>query len=245
MVRRHRPTLNSRASNSRAVLAGDFLLAQALKELCANPSNGPTRTLISGLSQVLEDMVSGEWLQLEARGVVEVSAHHLDEVARKKTASLLAWCCSVGPVLAELSDSLVLRLRELGIHLGIAFQQVDDVLDFQVGGEKPFAQDIREGLVNRVGFELIRANPSLAEPLRRTIALWRHSSAEVALQSPWPWQEKELEAARHVVRLSAQAHIEAARELWNGVISELSLERSNPSVQAIYRILDELPGRRK
>jgi geranylgeranyl pyrophosphate synthase len=239
-TRRHRPTINSRSSNSRAVLAGDFLLAQALRELCVNPS----ARLISGLSQVLVDMVSGEWLQLEARGVVEVSAQHLDEVARKKTASLLAWCCSVGPELKGLEPALVDRFRQLGNHLGLAFQQVDDVIDFEREGEKPFAQDVREGLVNRVTYEMIRANPTLVKPLQRTIQLWRDDPLAAAKEHSWPWSDEELQSARQLVRISAEAHIEAGRELWRSLISELHLDSESASVRAIFSILDELPRRK-
>ena len=239
-TRRHRPTINSRSSNSRAVLAGDFLLAQALRELCVNPS---TR-LISGLSQVLVDMVSGEWLQLEARGVVEVSAQHLDEVARKKTASLLAWCCSVGPELKGLEPSVVDRFSQLGIHLGMAFQQVDDVIDFEPQGEKPFAQDVREGLVNRVTYEMIRTNPALVKPLLRAIHLWRDDPQAAVQENSWPWSDEELQSARRLVRLSAEAHIEAGRELWRGLVSELHLDADSASVRAIVAILDELPRRK-
>lgn len=239
-TRRHRPTINSRSSNSRAVLAGDFLLAQALRELCVNPA----ATLISGLSQVLVDMVSGEWLQLEARGVVEVGAQHLDEVARKKTASLLAWCCSVGPVLRGFPEEIVDRFRQLGIHLGLAFQQVDDVIDFEQGGEKPFAQDLREGLVNRVTFEMIRANPALVTPLLRAILLWRENPQLAGQDGSWPWSETELQEARERVRVSAQAHIEAGRELWHGLVKDLAMDPKGDSVRAVLAILEELPRRR-
>lgn len=239
-TRRHRPTINSRSSNSRAVLAGDFLLAQALKELCQDPSG----SLISGLSQVLVDMVSGEWLQLEARGVIEVSAQHLDEVARKKTASLLSWCCSVGPTLKGLDASVVDRFRQLGFHLGLAFQQVDDVIDFEVGGEKPFAQDLREGLVNRVTYEMIRANSSLVRPLDQLIRHWRESPEAAAKDPRWPWSDGELQLARGRVRDSAQAHIEAGKALWRGLVLDLSLDSEQASAAAIESILDELPRRK-
>ncbi len=239
-TRRHRPTINSRSSNSRAVLAGDFLLAQALKELCQDPSG----SLISGLSQVLVDMVSGEWLQLEARGVIEVSAQHLDEVARKKTASLLSWCCSVGPTLKGLDASVVDRFRQLGFHLGLAFQQVDDVIDFEVGGEKPFAQDLREGLVNRVTYEMIRANSSLVRPLDQLIRRWRESPEAAAKDPRWPWSDGELQLARARVRDSAQGHIEAGKALWRGLVLDLSLDSEQASAAAIESILDELPRRK-
>jgi len=238
-TRRHRPTINSRSSNSRAVLAGDFLLAQALNELCCKPSG----TLIQGLSKVLVDMVTGEWLQLEARGVVEVSAQHLEEVARMKTASLLSWCCSVGPVIRGLDSDLVSRFQQFGAHLGIAFQMVDDVIDFEPKGEKPFAQDVREGLVNQVTFEMLQENPGLVTPLLRTILLWRENPEAAAAQPTWPWTDTELQAARERVRRKGLVHIEAARELLRGLIEELRLDATGASVQALFSILDQLPRR--
>ena len=91
MKRRNRPTLNAVASNTRAVLAGDLLLARVMVELSAR---GHVE-IIQDLSRAVEDLVSGEWLQLEAKNVVDIERRQLEETARLKTASLIGWVCSV------------------------------------------------------------------------------------------------------------------------------------------------------
>ena len=80
LIRRNRPTLNARVSNARAVLAGDLLLARVMAELSLL---GEVR-LIHELSLTVEELVHGEWLQLEARKVAAIHRPHLETVAKKK-----------------------------------------------------------------------------------------------------------------------------------------------------------------
>ena len=98
VVRRNRPTLNARSTNARAVLAGDLLLARVMSEL----SDLGDIHIIRDLSGTVEELVSGEWLQLEARKVLSINREHLETVAKMKTASLMIWCCGTP---ARVSDS--------------------------------------------------------------------------------------------------------------------------------------------
>src|SRR4051812_20909403 len=133
LTRRNRPTLNARTSNARAVLAGDLLLARVMSELSAL---GEIQ-IIHDLSQTVEDLVHGEWLQLEARRIANISRKHLETVAKKKTASLIIWCCVTPVRLARLEDQLLDVCVQLGESLGVAFQMIDDIIDYDSKGEKP------------------------------------------------------------------------------------------------------------
>ena len=200
-MRRNRPTLNARSSNARAVLAGDLLLARVMAEL----SSLGRIEIIHDLAQTVEELVSGEWLQLEARRIARVNRHHLETVSKKKTASLMAWCCGTPARLAGYEQDVIEAARQFGEYLGIAFQMIDDIIDYDVKGEKPFAHDIHEGLVNFVTLEMIESNPTLIEPIQRILGVENQSGI-------WPWKESELEAASQQVRRRAQAKLEAAEQ---------------------------------
>ncbi len=239
-VRRNRPTLNARASNARAVLAGDLLLARVMAELSALGEID----IIADLANTVEELVSGEWLQLEARKIACVNRIHLETVARKKTASLMSWCCVTAVRLSQKDRSAnpqsknsqwIEAARLFGDSLGIAFQMIDDIIDYDPKGEKPFAQDIREGLVNFVTLEMFDANSSLVEPVRNILGT----------EAPhWPWKPAELENACQGVRARANAKLEVADQVLSQMVQALPL--TDPAaVKALRLILVYLKERLK
>jgi octaprenyl-diphosphate synthase len=224
-VRRNRPTLNARSNNARAVLAGDLLLARVMAEL----SSLGEIAIIHDLANTVEDLVNGEWLQLEARGVGSVDRQHLETVARKKTASLMAWCCAAPARLARKDEAFLNAARSFGDSLGIAFQMIDDIIDYDTQGEKPFAQDLREGLVNFVTLEMLEHNSDLRAPIQRLLG-------KVTPNQQWPWQSYELAAAADRVRARAQAKLEVADQFLSQVAK--SIETPNfDALQALRSIL--------
>jgi len=163
-VRRGRSTFNASGKNRQAVLAGDLLLAEALRGL----SKTRNYLALENLIDVLATLSEGELLQNEARNQIEVSERHLFEVATKKTGSLIAWCCATPLLIKELPamDSIkYTALKRLGLHVGTAFQLIDDCIDFDSSSGKPFAQDLREGLINFVTCYLLEQTPQLKQTL--------------------------------------------------------------------------------
>jgi octaprenyl-diphosphate synthase len=220
-MRRNRPTLNARSSNARAVLAGDLLLSRVMAEL----SDLGQIAIIHDLARTVEELVHGEWLQLEARKIAAVNRQHLETVARKKTASLMIWCCVTPARLIQGDQQLLDAASRFGESLGIAFQMIDDIIDYDVSGEKPFAHDIREGLVNFVTLEMIEANPSLREPIQKMLGQdFDHPQ--------WPWQSYELSAASDRVRARAQAKLEVADQ----VLSQISKSIDHPHFEALQAL---------
>nr|XP_014015334.1 unnamed protein product [Salmo salar] len=143
--RRGKTTINEVWGERKAILAGDFILSAASMALARIGNN----TVVSVLSQVMEDLVRGEFMQLGSKeNENERFKHYLDKTF-KKTASLIANSCKAVSILVN-SDPEVHEIAfQYGRNVGIAFQLVDDVLDFtacasQLG--KPSATDLKLGL---------------------------------------------------------------------------------------------------
>ncbi len=145
-TRRGRPSSNTIWGNHTCVLAGDWLYMQAFQVALRERSFRVLDVLIS-LTQL---MVEGELLQLERIGKVDVGEADYMELVDRKTASLFSAAARLGTLVSGADEGVEARLGEFAWNLGIAFQLVDDVLDFtsreQVLG-KPVGSDLREGKV--------------------------------------------------------------------------------------------------
>ena len=144
--RRGIETLNHRFSFTEAILAGDFLLATVIHDLVrCTPSE-----VILDLTQAIKELADGEWLQARLKRSAEVSWQELDSVARKKTGSLMWWSMLAPARLAELAEADLKLCREMGDDVGIFFQMLDDVNDFNPHSGKPFGADLVNGQLNYV-----------------------------------------------------------------------------------------------
>jgi octaprenyl-diphosphate synthase len=145
-TRRGRPSSNAIWGNHTCVLAGDWLYMQAF-QMALRERNFRVLELLISLTQL---MVEGELLQLERIGKIDVSEADYMELVDRKTASLFSATARLGAMVGGADEVTEARLGEFAWNLGIAFQLVDDVLDFtsreQVLG-KPVGSDLREGKV--------------------------------------------------------------------------------------------------
>lgn len=145
-TRRGRPSSNAIWGNHTCVLAGDWLYMQAF-QVALRERNFRVLDVLISLTQL---MVEGELLQLERIGNIDVSEADYMELVDRKTASLFSASARLGAMVSGADESTEIRLGEFAWNLGIAFQLVDDVLDFtsreQVLG-KPVGSDLREGKV--------------------------------------------------------------------------------------------------
>lgn len=164
-TRRGRPSPNAIWGNHTCVLAGDWLYMQAF-QMALRERNFHVLDLLIALTQM---MVEGELLQLELIGKVNISEADYMELVDRKTASLFSACARLGVVMGGADDAAEARLGEFAWNLGIAFQLVDDVLDFtsheRVLG-KPVGSDLREG---KVTLPLIYALEQAPEEERRLV----------------------------------------------------------------------------
>jgi octaprenyl-diphosphate synthase len=145
-TRRGRPSTNSRWGNHISVLAGDWLYMQAF-HLSLRERNFHILDLLTGLTQL---MVEGELLQLDHLGKIHLTATDYYELVNRKTACLFRVCARLGAVTAGADQATENSLGEYGWNLGMAFQLVDDILDFTASATKlgkPVGSDLREGKV--------------------------------------------------------------------------------------------------
>jgi octaprenyl-diphosphate synthase len=145
-TRRGKPSSNVVWGNHTSVLAGDWLYMQAF-QLALRERNFPILDILIGLTQV---MVEGELIQLERIGKADISEADYMELVDRKTASLFSACARLGALAGGGDDHAEMRLGEYAWNLGIAFQLVDDVLDFTARESvlgKPVGNDLREGKV--------------------------------------------------------------------------------------------------
>ncbi len=163
VLRRGMPTINALFSHQITVIMGDYLYSRAVVELTRLGDIEPLRVL----SRVTNEMTVGEMRQLMAHEPLAFSEEEYDLLIMAKTASLLSGACEVGALRAGHRERDA--LRRFGEHLGMAFQIVDDLLDY-TGDEtvtgKPSGNDLRE---HKVTLPLIHALDRLSAPARREV----------------------------------------------------------------------------
>lgn len=158
VLRRGKTVAHSVYGNAITVLVGDFLLARALA-LCAD--SGKIR-VIHIISNLTENMSTGEVHQLMRKGDVSLTEDEYLEVIRRKTAVLFQAACTISAVIADAPKEKEEALATFGYNLGLAFQMVDDLFDYIMDTAdlgKQVGADLREGkLTLPVIYSLKQAN---------------------------------------------------------------------------------------
>jgi octaprenyl-diphosphate synthase len=142
-TRRGKPTAAAEFGNPAAILSGDVLLAKAMRLLSEDGDLDVIRTV----SQSVIEVAEGEVRELEVRGDFDLHEEDHLEVLRLKTASFIQCCCDIGAIVAGASPATRQALSTYGHHVGMAFQIVDDLLDYRgdrAKTGKPVATDFRE-----------------------------------------------------------------------------------------------------
>lgn len=144
-LRRGIATLNAQWSPAATVLTGDFIFARAAK-LAAETDSVQVMRLFA---ETLATIVNGEITQLfSSHGLA--SRENYDQRIYAKTASMFELAAAAAAMLSPVSDDVVETMRLYGYQIGMAFQIVDDILDFtgeQATVGKPVASDLRQGLI--------------------------------------------------------------------------------------------------
>jgi octaprenyl-diphosphate synthase len=156
--RRGQPSAMARFDNRRAVLLGDYFLAQAIVQGVATDN----KDILRILSQLANHLVEGELAQLVASAEVCIDEQRYFEVIRKKTALLLASCAEMGALSVGAGEADTRTLHTVGLHLGLCFQLRDDVFDYFEQGElgKPTGNDLREGKITLPLIYALRTAPA-------------------------------------------------------------------------------------
>jgi geranylgeranyl pyrophosphate synthase len=145
LLRRGTPTINARWSPAATVLTGDFIFARAAK-LAAETDHLPLMKLFA---ETLAVIVNGELTQLfSSRGLINRENYYQRIYA--KTASLFEMCTRAAAMVSPADGDTIEAMRQFGYQTGMAFQIVDDILDFtgeQAAVGKPVGSDLLQGLV--------------------------------------------------------------------------------------------------
>ncbi len=154
-LRRGRAAVHSRWGNDITVLLGDYLYIKSM----ALALTHDTLDLVRVLCDVTLKMIEGELYQLTKNGDADITEDEHFDIMRRKTAFLFGGCAQIGGMLGKIESEKEQALREYGFNLGIAFQLVDDLLDFTGDAQavgKPIASDLREGKVTLPLIHLLR-----------------------------------------------------------------------------------------
>jgi geranylgeranyl pyrophosphate synthase len=157
-ARRGRPTINAAFSNTLAVLTGDYLFGKSGELI-----SGLGSTAIMGVySWAVMELVQGEMFRPTLDGDLDATERDYLAKIRGKTASLFAMCTQTGAMLDADDPDAVGRLRDYGLNLGMAFQVVDDVLDYTASEAelgKPVGSDLRHGTITLPAICYLRQHP--------------------------------------------------------------------------------------
>lgn len=148
-IRRGIRTINSRWGKNAAILIGDKLLVKAMQTIIdndnsSNGSNGIARLILQMSSHLYE----GEVLQFHFRNNPAITIDDYFEIISKKTASFISACCETGAIIGKASQDYCQALKRYGLNAGIAFQIIDDVLNFKGKNQKlgkETGSDFKEG----------------------------------------------------------------------------------------------------
>ena len=143
-LRRGRPTANSEFGNAPSVLVGDFLYTRAF-QLMVQLDDMRVLKLMADVTNLIAE---GEVMQLVRAGDPDTSREQYFDVITRKTAILFAAACEGAAMLSDESDNTLKTMHDIGLNLGIAFQLIDDVLDYEGDPEttgKNVGDDLNEG----------------------------------------------------------------------------------------------------
>ena len=227
-LRRNVPTVNSLFDNRIAVLSGDFLFAQSSWYL-ANLDN---LEVVKLLSEVIRDFAEGEILQGLNRFDTSLSFDEYLDKSYYKTASLIANSAKAAAILSGVSDSDAVHLYEYGRNLGLAFQIVDDILDFTGSTKvlgKPAGSDLASGNLTAPVLYAMKETPYLEVLIEREFSEKNDLDQALAIvrDSQGIILSKELakkhahQARKHLDCLAASDSSFALGELTDYVLSRL------------------------
>jgi octaprenyl-diphosphate synthase len=228
-TRRGRSSVNHLWGNSITVLFGDYLFAKAMKMALQVGS----LEVMEKLAEATLQMTEGEMLQTRYVGRLDLTVEEYLGLVERKTAALFACCCELAGMLAGVDGRKRDALRRYGLNLGMAFQLVDDLLDFTGDSEilgKPAASDLREGKATLAVLDLLSTGAPAARSLAgKVMEATNGDSPEIAMLNDMLRESGAIERTR----LRAQSYAAAS----NG---ELERFEDGPARRALLSLSDLL-----
>ncbi len=224
-LRRGRPTANAEWGNAPSVLVGDFLYSRAF-QIMVNIGSMEIMAILSNTTNVIAE---GEVQQLVNAKDPNVSEANYFAVIDKKTAVLFASACESAAVLCKATTEQRLALRTYGSKVGIAFQLVDDALDYT--GDTA-------ALGKNVGADLAEGKPTL--PLIHAMRSGTPAQAEIIANAIRNGDASQLAAILDIVQITGAMDytLNCAREHVREAIAELQLLPDNIYTQAMHQVAE-------
>ncbi|MGF1589625.1 MAG: solanesyl diphosphate synthase [Pleurocapsa sp.] len=227
-LRRNVETVNNLFGDRIAVLAGDFLFAQSSWYL-ANLDN---LQVVKLLSEVIRDFAEGEIMQSINRFNIDASINSYLDKTYYKTASLMANSAKAAAILSDADEAIIEELYNYGRNLGLAFQIVDDILDFTGSTEvlgKPAGLDLASGKLTSPVFYALKQQSYLktlierefSEPNDLSQALELIKNSDGIEQARQLAKDLACKAAQNISCLAASDSKDALYELTNYAVSRL------------------------
>ena len=176
-LRRGRLAVHSRWGNDITVLLGDYLYIKSM----ALALTHDTLDIVRLLCDVTLRMIEGELYQLTKNGDADLTEDEHFDIIRRKTAFLFGGCAQIGGMLGKVTREQEQALQEYGFNLGIAFQLVDDLLDFTgdlAALGKPVGADLREGKMTLPLIHLLQRDRDRGGTIVREIIASRSATEE-------------------------------------------------------------------
>jgi octaprenyl-diphosphate synthase len=174
-IRRKKPSVNHVWGNSAAVLSGDFLYSKSFS-LAVDCKN---LEFLKVLTDTTTKMAEGQVLELVHTHNWNISKDEYMEIIRSKTAVLISAACACGAIISGAEKRTVDQLAQFGFNCGVAFQLMDDLLDYtssQNAFGKPVGKDLKEG---KITLPLIYTLPSIEEAeIERLEDLFKNQKAD-------------------------------------------------------------------
>ena len=231
LVRHGRPTINKVWGEDKAILLGDYLLAKS-EELVADTQNPQ---VIKLFAQAIMTISSGELNQaFDAFNLEQTRQQYLQRIG-SKTASLLSLATESGAILSQAPEKSVRALKKYGYNLGIAFQIVDDILDFSGTEEelgKPVGSDLAQGTLTLPAILLLESYPE-DNPVTR----WFHNRDK----------QENIKAAIELVRSSSiiQECYQVTSDYCARACRSLNLLPDNASRRSLMKLADYVVARKR
>ncbi len=218
-IRRGQKTAKALWGNEAAILVGDFLYSKAFELLLQVGDLG----IMSVLIQTTQTMAEGEALQLLGRRRLETQEADYITIVEAKTAKLFEACAHIGALLAKVSPTIEKAMCDYGRHLGIAFQLIDDVLDYETDPTqtgKDLGNDWREGKMTLpIIYALKQSRPAHRKTIEEAIIHYQPESLPAilsilqdsgGLRYTTQWARAELEKATKALEPLPESPYKAA-----------------------------------
>jgi len=227
--RRGRETANSRWGNEAAVLVGDFLYSKAFQMLLTIPNPSMMRIV----ADTTNTMAEGEALQLVQRCNTTINEADYLRIIRCKTAQLFGTAARLGGVLGQADQATEEAFRQYGLHLGTAFQLMDDLLDYdslEKNTGKTLGNDFAEGKITLPLIHLFKTgNPAEVEWIKTALEAggYQHFSRVQTIVK----QSGAIEYTRNLAKLKAEKAKAELAELPHSVYLEAAMHLADFAVE--------------